>query len=605
MKVLDMTEPIDLASIYTDVNILEIPSHLRAMPEDELMESVAPNRENVNRLAGIHKERIDGFKAVDKHRRLFILGKPGAGKTTFMKRLAFDCAEGKFRDDLIPVFVTLNDLAQAKGTLAAFVANLWGKSAADSDAESLLHAGLAFLLLDGLDEVHNEKLKELRDEVETFCIDYPSCPVVMTCRIAAQQYNFQHFKDVEMADFNREQIGRFVSKWFSRKENAEKGKKVLAELDGNESILELGSSPLLLTMLCLLADSGITLTGNRAYVYEKGVDVLLQRWDKSRDIERDWPYKRMNPDGRRLLLSEIAYWQFVKGSFFFRKDELESQIRKYFDERPALLGAEDQFSAFAVLQAIESQHGFLVQRAQQFYSFSHLTFQEYFAAKRIHDGQHLLPDLVSRIADVKWREVMLLTASVVDPIGYMPLLKAAVDRIAEGRPNIQRLLSWVFQKAAFSGNVNSRLPVLAFCFAQEPAVDGSVGLLRDLNSNLERAFSFADELALDRASKLASSMKLEDFKNELCALQKIAKGQNKKPWREELRQVALKHRNIGHKWGFTEEDHNALNEYYTANRTLVACLKAAPGLSATLRRQIEESMLLPESELKKIATLEA
>lgn len=49
----------------------------------------------------------------------------------------------------------------------------------------------------------------------------------------------------------------------------------------------------------------------------------------------------------------------------------------------------------------------------------------------------------------------------------------------------------------------------------------------------------------------------------------------------------------------------ALSDYYTANRTLVACLNAAPGLSAATRRQIEESMLLPESELNKIANPEA
>ena len=107
-------------------------------------------------------------------------------------------------------------------------------------------------------------------------------------------------------------------------------------------------------------------------------------------------------------------------------------------------------------------------------------------------------------------------------------------------------------------------------------------------------------------------MKLTDLENDLQALRKMSKGQNEKwrrehgsAWRYQLRQVALKHRNIGHEWSFSDEDSKALSDYYTANRTLVACLNAAPGLSAATRRQIEESMLLPESELNKIANPEA
>jgi predicted NACHT family NTPase len=44
-----------------------------------------------------------------------ILGKPGAGKTTFMKRLATLCNQGTFQAHRVPVFVTLKEFAEAKG----------------------------------------------------------------------------------------------------------------------------------------------------------------------------------------------------------------------------------------------------------------------------------------------------------------------------------------------------------------------------------------------------------------------------------------------------------------------------------------------------------
>ena len=70
----------------------------------------------------------------------------------------------------------------------------------------------------------------------------------------------------------------------------------------------------------------------------------------------------------------------------------------------------------AILKAIESQHGLVVERARGIYSFSHLTFQEYFTAKYIVDSQKKLslPTLVKQhFLDPKWREVWLLTTEML------------------------------------------------------------------------------------------------------------------------------------------------------------------------------------------------
>ena len=56
------------------------------------------------------------------------------------------------------------------------------------------------------------------------------------------------------------------------------------------------------------------------------------------------------------------------------------------------------------MKSIEAQHGLLVERAKGIYSFSHLTFQEYFTAQKIVNDQRL-PDLVEHITEKRWREV--------------------------------------------------------------------------------------------------------------------------------------------------------------------------------------------------------
>ena len=58
---------------------------------------------------------MPGLQAVEQYPKLMILGKPGAGKTTFLKHLAIQCVEGRFKPKLVPLFVTLKDFAEAPG----------------------------------------------------------------------------------------------------------------------------------------------------------------------------------------------------------------------------------------------------------------------------------------------------------------------------------------------------------------------------------------------------------------------------------------------------------------------------------------------------------
>ncbi|MEO0768774.1 MAG: hypothetical protein AAFY72_04975 [Cyanobacteria bacterium J06649_4] len=97
MRVLDMSQPIGLDDIYTDVNILEKITGRRRLGILDLLEQA--DVENFERfsLSCIREERVPGLKAVEQHAKLLILGKPGAGKTTFLKHLAVQCVEGRFK----------------------------------------------------------------------------------------------------------------------------------------------------------------------------------------------------------------------------------------------------------------------------------------------------------------------------------------------------------------------------------------------------------------------------------------------------------------------------------------------------------------------------
>jgi hypothetical protein len=75
------------------------------------------NPENFERfcLGDVRERRVPALEAVEKFSKLMILGKPGAGKTTFLKHLAIQCIGGTFHSDRVPVFITLKDFAEADG----------------------------------------------------------------------------------------------------------------------------------------------------------------------------------------------------------------------------------------------------------------------------------------------------------------------------------------------------------------------------------------------------------------------------------------------------------------------------------------------------------
>ncbi|MEO0686693.1 MAG: NACHT domain-containing protein, partial [Cyanobacteria bacterium J06649_11] len=237
MRVLDMEQPIGIEDIYTNVNILEKLSGRQRLSLDELLANY--DSENFDRflIGQVRNERVSGVDAVERYNKLIILGKPGAGKTTFMKRLATLCNYGEFQPHCVPVFVTLKEFTEADGhpRLQDYIARQWDLCGVN-DAEALvkiLNQGCALILLDGLDEVRASDRDRVLRNINAFTNEFRYCRFVITCRIAAQDYIFQQFTEVEIADFTLDQIAEFAIKWFSTKKDPEKSKLFIQQLSEN------------------------------------------------------------------------------------------------------------------------------------------------------------------------------------------------------------------------------------------------------------------------------------------------------------------------------------------------------------------------------------
>ncbi|HEY9609496.1 NACHT domain-containing protein, partial [Allocoleopsis sp.] len=404
---------IDVDLLYVDVYVLEKLSGKRYASISGLLEGVE-QREDYERLAlGQRQKRLPGQEIVQEFPRLMVLGKPGSGKTTFLRHLAVDCSKGKFFCDRIPVLIELRSIKEGNSfNLLNLIHQEFGL-AQQEQTQQILNHGKAFILLDGLDEVASQLRQSVRDQIYEFAKEYRKNRFVLTCRTQTIEYIADHFEPIEVANFDAEQVETFARNWFSSiSETSGEAEgwtsRFVGKLEENQQIRELAVTPILLTLTCLLFTAEQDLPTKRSELYEKGIDLLLKQWDKFREIPRD--YQQLSVSDKQKLLSALAFRKFYQPDNFilFKQDEIQGYIAEH-------LGIDAEGSE-AILKVIEAHHGLLTERAQGIWSFSHLTFQEYFTAHKIvascnpNSADDLtLQVLVSQITEKRWREVFLLT----------------------------------------------------------------------------------------------------------------------------------------------------------------------------------------------------
>ncbi|MBD2504377.1 NACHT domain-containing protein [Anabaena azotica] len=652
IRVLDVARTVELHELFVDVNVVEeITSQrwldiadLQISDGEYLTKSVVPE---------IKTKKITGLQAIEKFPKLFVLGNPGSGKTTFLQSIAILCNQGKFLAQRVPIFVSLRDFAENINSddknplLSYLIAEFNICKITQQELEELLYAGKAVILLDGLDEVADKYLDKINHVINTFVDTFYTNTVVITCRTASRHQKFQGFAEVQIAEFTQTQISSFVNKWFAafaknslsfRKALASKFIKEIA-LPENRLIQDLTSTPLLLNLSCLVFQYLGEFPAKRSEIYRQGIELLLVRWDEARGIKRDEVYRHLTLAQKIKLLSYIAAISFEKGDYFLEDNRICQLISDYLYLLPnAPDDIEDlQLNSKAVLKAIELQHGLLVEQARGIYSFSHLTFHEYFTARFIANGdQKTLAKAANHVLDKRWREIILLTSENIKPFeDFFQLMKQQVDNLAVADQELNRLLAWVMQKSSTVSSNYHPSAVRAFYFTLVLPADHTLSRNQTLAVSLDRklAGKLADDLALDlalihilgvscsltptlfckRISAIELALDINSLLQEHSSLyeslaslkQELPSSQQDRDilkswwqskgegWIARLKELILIHRQMVYDWQFSEEQLQLIQQYWEGNSLLVNCFKTASNVTPKVQDCFENALLLP------------
>lgn len=679
IQLLNQTE-VGVDQLYVDVWLLNRSPRTFQVSESKLLESFDLRNDRLG--LGDRIKRNEGISVANENSRLLILGKPGSGKTTFLKHLAVDCCNGKFQPDLIPVLIELRRIRSTDQKLQDAVLERGQQNSQQKQKQSkkwildtiseqleldlqqtqnLLAQGKLLILMDGLDEVPTSSFRrEVQNQVRELAQEAQLAGnrFILTCRTQIIENPPQGFTSVEVADFNLEQVKTFVENWFlasklTKDEVAQKWKVFSDAIQANAALRELTVTPVLLSLMCWVFQDSGELPSQTALLYRKGIRLLLEKWNDRKEIP-DWEvgteeYRKLTPEQKEVLLMGIAAWKFENpGNFvIFEQADLVKQIA-------AFLHLANIRDAEAVLKAIEAQHGLLVERADELWSFSHLTFQEHFTSQWL--TQLSSEQLAEKIVNQQWQEVIKqLVKFQQNSDRLLRLIKQAIDHSVSQDTKLQEFLTWVQEKAEVVSASYKPAAIRAFYFARDrdlvlihalthildsafahvlnPALDNdldrdlnldryliralALALDRDLNFALNsdlnfarvraRALNFTLDCAFDFAFSSTLASTLQHLRAKLPETLSTKNWEsfefwwrtNGQDWTEELRQIMIQHRNIGHDWQFREVQEQALQRYHDANKFLVELLKEPGAVSDAVRQEIEDNLLLPIAELKR------
>jgi len=414
IRILDMRKPKNIEDVYVEVRLLDTPMRHQRKTIDELLKFVeSSNSEEGSEIVPETSEKqVSGFEVVSQCQRLMILGRPGAGKTTFLKKIATVTMSqllesGDINQNPLPIYIRLKDFSEAQNQETLMDAII--EKVYLHEIKTLLEQGQCLILLDALDEVIAQEVQRVYASIERFVKQYPRNSFVITCRNAAREYFLEGFTLVEVAPFKTKQIEQFVHQWFQ--EEPETGKRFLADINSNKPVQRLAKTPLLLTFLCLTFDEIYSLAADPYGLYSDIIDVCSRRWDASRRIQREMPYAEGLTQERLLdMLSKIAYDSFIKdrSQYLWKRWGLEEEIATFTQRIFGFEAENKSISSRQVLNAIEANTGIIIEEVRDVYIFAHLTFREYFAARHIalSGDSELIKQIVSKhLLNRQWREI--------------------------------------------------------------------------------------------------------------------------------------------------------------------------------------------------------
>ena len=440
------------------------------------------------------EQRVIPLQRALENKRLVLVGDPGAGKSTFLRRIAFAACETLLgrnplaADELIPRKPCPLPLLIRAATLASYIhsSNAPGLPVQNDSLDWIGHflshetkLDAAFfrqqldtgclLLLDGLDEIPDSiGRKAMARLLDRAARTWKNTLLVATSRPSAYggETVIPGFVTIQIGPLEPKGVETFVANWCralhaDEEKNLQHQAELLDAIRSRPEIEELAVNPVMLTALAALHWNRMRLPDQRSELYESVLTWLA----RAREETRKDKSAGLSPVECLGLMQHLA-WSMHSDPKGRQTEITKVAAARLLAPRFRNIAADEQLAAAErFLNEEEIDSGILISRGNML-RFWHLTFQEYLAAKalarRDTDRRKLL-FTERKLYQPEWRETVLLLTGVLckedvdsvdaffrevlDDLGANPSLSERARCVGLMGSILQDLRSWGYRIA--------------------------------------------------------------------------------------------------------------------------------------------------------------
>lgn len=344
-------QSLPIATAYVE---LQLTPYTAIEANPALLESSLTLRQRINKkIEARYVTRRTPQEQMDSaSQTTLILGAPGAGKSSLLRRITLDIAEGKWKTCQVPLFVEARAywMARKSGApydLLTYAINRYlPLEHSVEEAKKLLlqykKEQQILLLVDGLDEISGDPdaVNLIYDELKLLA---RSIPWIASSRPAGVMGSLGNVQRCEIVDLDEDSIEALIDNWCQSVGGTLKQidpTHLKTEILGSSGTREMAKNPFLLTALCFLKSirPELDLPLSRIEVYEILLERIADQAQKRhgnknildpRTLQalQDFSFDLYDrPDGVLQIFNRTNWWEFSKKHKYAKVEDFDSYI---------------------------------------------------------------------------------------------------------------------------------------------------------------------------------------------------------------------------------------------------------------------------------------
>ncbi|MBK7379580.1 MAG: NACHT domain-containing protein [Ignavibacteriales bacterium] len=364
--------------------------------------------DNNIQIKTLFKQKFKIEEIIETGKHSIIVGDFGSGKTTILKRIAFEIIDkSEFKDQFkFPVFLLARNLTYHHFDIelyTEFEINFLTKGKSVNYKE-YLESGRIIILIDGLDDIIDGDKEKFIESLNVLKDKFPRVQFILATRpilLLEKEKIFEDFRKFEIQPLEFSQIAELIDKWYPT-DQQQKG-KLLNVLKKTSLIVSISKTPLAITLLTIIfedEDKVDEIPANITELYNKFTEVFSGRWDREKGISSQDKYGI-----RSHLINQVAFFMHFNKKVELSESDLYDFVDNYKNDK-----------RYDDIDTIDLIHDFLnrnplITMDNDRYKFLHLSFQEYYASRGIQQTNEYVQDhkdfLVEKYLDPWWSNVIL------------------------------------------------------------------------------------------------------------------------------------------------------------------------------------------------------